>query len=312
MQKIYQHYDACTICNSKKIQHKYTTTDRHYNIKGEYEVWECKNCELHFINPMLTEEYLTSLYPTNYYAYQDVKKKSSIKSWIVKAIGFKIKTKDPSFNRVGKILDVGCGSGWILNEYKQKGWETYGVEVSKDAAELGNKEFNVNIFNGDLHKANFENNYFDFIRSNHSFEHIVNGREVLIEINRILKDDGKLHIGVPNINSFCGKLFKKYWWYLGAPVHTFNYTVKSLTMLLEQTGFNVQKVQYNSDYGGTLGSLQIYLNRKNGKISTQGWVFNNLALKFCFHLFAKFVDLVSVGDVIEITATKNSQKGESK
>ena len=243
--------NKCIICESDNLLNIYTTTDRHYGIKGEYKISKCQNCGLVFLNPMPTEEYLTSLYPVTYYSYLGFypKKESFIKHFFKNALLNK-KTLDPKFEHPGKILDIGCGSGKFLFEMKKKGWEVYGVEVNESAAKLGNELENLNIHCGNLLTSKFPSNSFDYIRSNHSFEHMMNPIEVLNEIHRIIKPDGKLMIGVPNIDSFNARVFKKYWWYLGAPAHTFNYSVSTLSQILNKTGFKVEKISYNGDFGG--------------------------------------------------------------
>lgn len=295
---------SCALCQGFQHELIYTTKDRHYGIKGEFNIYKCKSCELVFIKPLLSESELNELYPQNYYAYQDFKDKSSLLQRINRRFVLKIGTRDPKFEKPGKMLDVGCGSGKFLYSQREKGWETYGVEVSKAAAEFGRKAAGLDIFGGNLVDAAFESNTFDYVRSNHSFEHITNPGEVLDEVYRILKPGGKLMIGVPNINGLAAKMFGKYWWYLGAPVHPFNYSDKTLPRVLAKHQFKVEKVAYNSDFNSLLGSWQIYLNRNNGKLSTDGFFINNYVLKVINHWSAKVLDACGMGDCIEITCSK--------
>src|ERR1700722_183378 len=182
--------ESCVLCEEKKFKNIYKTYDRHYGIKGEFNIDKCENCGLVFLNPMPSEEYLTRLYPKTYYAYQDFyDKKSFLKSFYRKYI-VKIGTLDPHFDSPGKILDVGCGSGKFLYVMKKKNWEVYGVEVNENAAKLGNELEQLNIHLGDLLSSKYDSDFFDYIRSNHSFEHMTNPEEVLDEIHRILKKDG--------------------------------------------------------------------------------------------------------------------------
>ena len=303
---IYESFDKCPVCNNPEIKLTYITKDRHYKIEDDFKLFKCTNCDLVFLNPLPTQEFLSSLYPKDYYAYQSFFKKQSwaekfVKKYLVRAI-----TKDPTFQQPGKMLDIGCGSGHFIYKMRENGWDVKGVEINDDAAKLGREAGKLNIHSGELVTALYANEEFDYIRSNHSFEHVVQAKELLQEIHRVLKKDGKLLIGVPNIDGLNAKLFKKYWWYLGAPVHTFNYTPKSLSMLLEAEGFKVEKVNYNSDYSGILGSTQIFLNRNTNKTSMEGWVFNNPFLRIFFHQIAKVLDLFKQGDVIEIVCTKAS------
>lgn len=252
-------------------------------------------------------ETLTALYPKTYYAYQEFGAKhgfiTSLKQCIKTVCMMHIGTKDPSFERPGRVLDIGCGSGKFLYKMRQQGWETYGVEVSDQAAQVGQR-VGLNIYCGTLLDAHFESDFFDYVRANHSLEHIVNPQETLAEVHRILKPQGKLHIGVPNIDSWNARLFKEYWWYLGVPIHPYSYSVRTLSHMLQKNGFVVERVLFNSDYSGILGSLQIALNRNSQRLSTEGWVFNSYILRIFAQRIAKLFDLFRKGDAIEITACK--------
>jgi SAM-dependent methyltransferase len=280
--------------------------DRHYRIKGEYDIAKCNSCGLVFLNPMPNAEELANFYPKETYysyniSYHD--KRSPIKKILSKMLLLEYKIKDPKFDKPGKMLDLGCGNGWILYQWKERGWDTYGVEPGLLGAETGRRA-GLNIHHGDLLSAKYPDSSFDYIRSNHSFEHIYNPTEVLEEIYRVLKPGGSLFIGVPNINSFNAKIFGKYWYYLGAPVHTFNYSDKTLPALLKKYNFSVEKISYNQHIG-LLGSMQIVLNRKSGKTSDEGFLMNFLPFKFIAGILNKIMNFFKAGDCIEIIATKN-------
>jgi SAM-dependent methyltransferase len=295
---------TCPLCGGENHEEIYVARDRHYGIPGFYRIVRCAGCSLVFLNPMYSDEELSKLYPANYYAYQDNFNRSRSKEIIKTILGFRIGTKDPDFPKPGRMLDLGCGSGWFMFAMRAKGWETYGVEISSSAAELGRKAAQLNIFSGSLKQASFPSEFFDYVRSNHSFEHISCPGETLDEIFRILKPDGKVLIGVPNEESLNSSVFGQYWWYRGAPVHPFTYSTQTLSQLLNKHGFGVEQLIFNSDYGGILGSAQIWLNRKNGRRSTQGYLINNPILKISSQWVAKFIDLFHLGDAIEITAMK--------
>ena len=248
---------------------------------------------------------LSALYPADYYAYQQNFHSHPWKELVKSMVGLTIHTQDPKFPAPARVLDLGCGSGWFLRSMREQGWDTYGVEISESAAELGRKQSGLNIFAGTLSQANFANNYFDYVRANHSFEHISCPNETLDEVYRILRPEGKLMIAVPNIDSFNARIFRQYWWYLGAPVHCFNYSVRTLSQMLEKHSFSIERINFNSDYSGIVGSLQIWLNRTNGRNPTKGFAINNPILKIASQWAAKCIDLVRQGDAIEITAAKS-------
>jgi SAM-dependent methyltransferase len=298
----------CPLCQSEKFAPAYIAKDRHYGISGSYRIVRCVACSLMFLSPMYSDEELSALYPVDYYAYQNNFSRSRWKEIVKKSLVFRIGTRDPHFESPGRLLDLGCGAGRFLHEMRDKGWDAYGVEISSLAAELGRKKAGLNIFTGTLQQAGFPSGFFDYVRANHSFEHISCPSETLEEIRRIMRPGGRLLIGVPNADGLNARIFRQYWWYLGAPVHPFTYSIRTLPQLLERHHFDAVRVTYNSDFTGLLGSCQILANRKNGRKSTEGALINNLVLRLLSHWMAKCVDLFRAGDAIEVVAAKGGDQ----
>lgn len=293
----------CPLCETTDIRQIYVARDRHYGIQGQHRVVRCASCALIFLNPMYSDERLASFYPGDYYAYQEQAKNSPRREALKSLLGYKTGTKDPSFESPGTMLDLGCGSGWLLEKMGSRGWTALGVEISDHAAKLGRAK-GLDIFCGTLQEANFPSEHFDYVRSNHSFEHISCPHETLEEIYRILKPHGKLLIGVPNTKSVSAFVFRQHWWYLTVPVHVFNYSTENLRRLLTQHNFRIERVCLNSDYHGLVGSFQIWLNRKSEKKSTEGKVFNNDLLRLTSQWAVNLIDLLGWGDCVEVTAVK--------
>ncbi len=296
---------ACPICGSESLNNSYLAADSHYGIKGLFQEVQCGKCSTVFLNPMPTHETLSQLYPETYYSYQDfLQQQSPIKKFVKTALLMNAHTKDPHFEKPGRVVDIGCGSGHFLYELKLKGWDTYGVEISDAAADVGRNAGHLDIFSGTLEDAAFPDDHFDYVRSNHSFEHLTNPIETLKEMRRILKPDGKLFIGIPNFDSWNRKHFKENWWYLGAPVHPFSYSADSFCRIMQSQGFVVEALQYNSVYSGGLGSWQMKKNRGTNRLSTEGSLYHNTLLAVLFQRYAKLLDLFKMGDAIEVICHK--------
>lgn len=97
-----------------------------------------------------------------------------------------------------KILDIGCGNGIILSTLIKLGFDIenlYGVDINEEKL----KSLNIkNIFNIDMHDLSiFKNNTFDYVISTHSLEHALDPIQVLSELHRIIKSDGKVLIVIP-------------------------------------------------------------------------------------------------------------------
>lgn len=298
-------HGICPVCGSKEVRPFLSSEDFHFGSEGTYSTSRCSECDLVYLDPMMTITELSKHYPADYYSFTPPVLNNGLRYKLSKLVGFRTQTYLPPFAHPGVMLDLGCGAGQYLLEMQAHGWQVFGSELSRQAAAAG-QHAGLDIRPGELMEAGFKSNQFDFIRSNHSFEHIPNPREVLEEIGRILKQDGWLMIGVPNIDSFPARFFGKHWWHLSLPIHTYNYSVKSLSRLLMSAGFTIKMIRFNSNFGSFAGSLQIRRNDAQGKLSSEGPLLHSTLLKILGHLSAKICDLFGTGDCIEIVCRKSS------
>lgn len=302
------YHENCPLCHATAKIFLQKTQDLHYGIPGYWDYSKCSDCRVVFLNPAPTQDFLKNSYDDSYYSYQDF---SPPKIWRLifrRLLGFNVgNTGDPVFLKPGKVLDIGCGSGQFLYDMKKKGWETHGVELSTGAAEIGNHKYELNIQSGSLLDAQLPLESFDYIRLNHSFEHLTNPRETLQRIERLLKVDGLLFIGVPNVNSIQARIFGRYWWNLGPPVHPFNYSHTTLKRLLSESGFEMTSYRTYSNFSGILGSIQMAWNYRYGIDGDVGWIIRNPVAKILTHWVARMTDLFDAGDCLELIAHRRKK-----
>ena len=105
---------------------------------------------------------------------------------------------------IDKVLEIGCGPASFVKKLTQENIECTGLELNKDAVQMGRKE-GLNVFNESIqqHAINHRGEY-DVVCSFQVMEHIEQIREVLNSSIDCLKVGGKLFISVPNNNSFLG------------------------------------------------------------------------------------------------------------
>lgn len=155
-----------------------------------------------------------------------------------------------------KVLDVGCGTGEILNKIVTK--KRYGVDISKAALTDSRKEDNI-IKYGWAEKIPFKDDFFDVVICSEILEHVIDVDTVLNEIKRVLTKKGVLVISVPNealIKKF--KQFLKsiciYNLILGTKVkmeyevHLRILTEKSLRHFLAKNNFRIRRLFYSPFY----------------------------------------------------------------
>jgi SAM-dependent methyltransferase len=307
----------CPLCGGQDLVPLLRARDYHYGNPGEFTQAQCTGCTLAFLDPMYEDEELAALYPSDYYAFTD---RFSI-SGPDRSIRAKIsrlltppehKTRDPKFERPGRMLDIGCGAGWFISQMRDQGWDVKGVEPNVGAAEFGRSKEGLDIFPGSLLSAKFPARAFDYVRMNHSFEHMAHPNQVLDEVHRILADQGKLMIGVPNRDSFSARVFGPFWYHLALPVHTFSYSVQTLPRMLAKHNFNVEKVVFNTEQTPLLGGLQIYLTRHRASPSFHGRLTGSRLATLLSYWAARLQNFLHVSDVIEITVTKRLNQATLK
>jgi ubiquinone/menaquinone biosynthesis C-methylase UbiE len=101
-----------------------------------------------------------------------------------------------------KFLDVGCGSGDNLTRAKVEfNCQVIGIDPLPGAHGVGRYSENVTkevqIIQGNAEKLPFQNEEFDIVFCSHVLEHVINKTKSLSEMNRVLKKDGVLIIGMP-------------------------------------------------------------------------------------------------------------------
>ena len=99
----------------------------------------------------------------------------------------------------------------------------------------------------DLTEVGFASNAFDIVYMRDVFEHVLNPRSLLIEINRILRKDGTLCIIVPNIEGAIYKLVRKNHVVVFGFAHVNYWSPKTLRRILDQTGFRVLDINHRTD-----------------------------------------------------------------
>lgn len=150
-----------------------------------------------------------------------------------------------SWLRRAKLLDVGCGLGWVVAEANQRGFKAMGVDSAGPYIEIGKKLLKV-----DLHHTSLENlkirQKFDVVILKHILEHIEKPEPFLAKIRQLLKPDGQLVVACPNIKSLMFWMFRDRWYGLSPFQHVWQFTPESLAGLLTTNGFRVERVKVGS------------------------------------------------------------------
>lgn len=144
-----------------------------------------------------------------------------------------------------KLLDIGCGTGYLLKASVQRGLQTYGVDISEEAVKIAKQiSPNSQIIIGKGEDLKLPDKFFDYVTCLGSLEHFLDMKKGVKEMVRVGKDDGLFCIGVPNINF----LFWKIRGAKGTEQQDINENLLSLELwknLFTQEGLEISKIYHD-------------------------------------------------------------------
>lgn len=205
---------------------------------------QCRKCSLILQNPQPVPEALAARYSDSYFSYEQANETLffNLMESSFHDIGFIDIEKQFKEGEDRTFLDIGCATGRLLRSLKERKWDVAGVEVCRESAEFGNREYGVNISPTTLEDAHFEDSRFSVIHSSHLIEHLPDPVIFLNEVDRILKPGGYLITTTPSATGLQAKLFKNNWRSAIAD-HVILYTPQTLDSLYMTKGFIRKKVK---------------------------------------------------------------------
>lgn len=293
----------CFLCGGNNFKHWAKATDVEYFTTTEfYDLQECQDCKLLMIDPVPTDK-LNIIYPSTYYSFIEPKKSvvSDIKEWMDKRLFTKIlgRLKSDSL----RVLDVGGGSGWLLNlirSLSDRVKDTHVVDLDKDAESLaiqnGHKYFCGRI-------EDFETtDKFDFVLMLNLIEHVADPLAVMKKISDILKPGGVVLIKTPNYDSLDVNVYRhKNWGGYHCPRHWVLFRKESFQKLADASGLKITDFSYTQGAPFWAVSVLASLHRKGMvKLSAD-------KPAFMHPLYAPLLGIFAAFDLLRKPFAKTSQ-----
>jgi len=239
-----------------------------------FNVVQCKNCGLIYINPRLNtqksiEGYKEDKKTIEYYNHL-WNKRVNEGTFLIKKYLLKNNTgKDLAF------LDVGAGTGAMMYSAKKLGFTTIrGFELNTLAAEHGNnrhpygKISNIDICNSK--QVSKVNERFDVILCHHTLEHVYDPDSAIKNMKFLLKERGLLCISVPNTDFFIMQMIKFFRLdskgVFDPSAHIFHFTSKILDLFLKKHKLKIIVSGPLFKTKGHLNTFSQIFNNKQKKI----------------------------------------------
>ncbi|MDR2125748.1 MAG: class I SAM-dependent methyltransferase [Prevotellaceae bacterium] len=284
----------CPLCGSIRVKHEFFCKD--YLVSGErFETYICKQCGFLFTNKFPSNHSIGKYYDNpQYISHSDTKKGFINKLYhFVRKYMVKNKLKlvcKQSKKRTGKILDIGCGTGYFLNAARRKGWETFGIQKNERANKMAVEYFKLFV-KQESHIYKFRKSSFDIITLWHVLERIEDLDEIMEKIYDLLLPDGIAVIALPNCNSYDAKHYRTYWAGYDIPRHLWHFTPETIELLIKKFNFNIaykKPMLLDAFYVSLLSERYKKVN-----------------------IFSAFVKAMFIGAVSTVKALHNKDKGSS-
>jgi SAM-dependent methyltransferase len=259
---------------------------------GGFSYVRCTRCGLVQMNPQpLAAEVgrrYGETYGEDYLAYELKNEQPFLELQLLalKDAGFwdleaELKKKPLQGKRRPRVLDIGCATGTLLAELRDRGWDCTGVEICGPEAGYASRERGLDVRSKPLEENRFQDNSFDAVLASHLIEHLNDPVSLVHEAHRILAPKGVFIVTTPNIAGFQARLFRSAW-RSAIFDHLYLFSIKTLSALLGQQGFSIEKT---ATWGGLAAGTAPRLVKR---------IFDKAAKRFGF------------GDVMLIRAGKQS------
>ena len=262
----------CCVCGGKNFENL-SKKDRY----GLYvPVAICRDCGLIQMNPRMMQESYNQFYKLEYWKFytgdktppddffkSEYKRGGGIYQYISENM------KRGIVNAL--IVEIGCSAGGILQYFKDKGNDVYGVDLGSESIEFGRDNYNLNIETGTLDNVIKQGLSPDIIIYSHVLEHILDPVEEITKLKSIVAPNTYLYIEVPGIKYLTHSYHMDFLKQL-QNAHLYYFTLKTLKNVLRKAGWGFvcgdeiihsifrvssnKEVNYESDYDDVLSFLR--------------------------------------------------------
>ena len=207
------------------------------------DVVKCRNDGLLYLNPRPKKDYLVE-YFKNFVTNDNIEQFTFARKKVLKEEAGVIKQFKSGG---GNLLDVGCATGVFFENFPSDKWHLFGLDTSSIGVKTAEFRYGAQVSLGTLKDARYPTQFFDVVTVLDTIFLISDPIEELMEIKRILKEDGILAIEIQGFNY---RLFRDKGllsWFLDRKwvrgfynsMHLYFFSSSTIRLLLIKSGFSI-------------------------------------------------------------------------
>src|SRR5262245_16220263 len=253
-------YTLCPVCGSAGIEKVFKVKDN--TVSREYfEIYHCSNCQVRFTQGPPSEAYIGEYYKSEDYISHTDTAKGLINRMYRFVRNFSLNQKKKLIEKFtglnnGTLLDVGSGTGYFAAAMKNAGWNVTGLEPDKGARDLALQQHSLTLLPAE-ELFNLPANKFDAITLWHVLEHVHDVKKYLTAFKKLLAENGKLFIAVPNYKSYDAEAYREFWAAYDVPRHLYHFTPQTMQWLMREADLRIVAIKpmwFDSFYVSLLSS----------------------------------------------------------
>lgn len=235
----------CWICESKKLQLVRQSNLDSRLTHSNFEITDCsygmtanifKCCSCNFMQCSDIGDVLHFYQEMDDPSYEDGREGRALQSRMLLERMCKLQY---SMDIHGKsLLDVGAGSGILVEEAIALGFDAEGVEPSACLCERA-LDHDIKLHHGVLGQVELTKKY-DIVTIVDVIEHIDNPVGLLKQARSVLKEDGVILIVTPDVKSFAARLLGWKWWHFRV-AHIGYFSHETLNLACKHAGLEVKQ-----------------------------------------------------------------------
>jgi SAM-dependent methyltransferase len=207
-------------------------------------VVRCRGCRLEWQRPFPSPQQLRALYAGDYFARWGARDPAAFERVraIKQASGRELLAELARLRPGGRLLDLGCAMGFLLEAAEQAGFQGYGLDLNPEAVEVAKRRFGDRVALGELGDAVFPGVAFDAVAMVDVLEHVPDPAVLLARVRERLAPGGALALLLPNAASLTRRLLGQRWPHY-TPEHLFFWNPAALARQLAAAGFEVRGIR---------------------------------------------------------------------